>query len=66
MSTVGQRLRAARKERGLTQVEIASWCGWSQRKISHLEAGDNDIRMGDLLIVCEQLGVNPETILSVG
>jgi transcriptional regulator with XRE-family HTH domain len=35
--TLGQRLRQLRRERGLTQYELADLSGWHQSTISHLE-----------------------------
>ena len=42
METVGQRLRTARKRRGLTQPQLAQRSGVSQTSISDLERGRSD------------------------
>ena len=40
---LGQLLRAARKQRGLTQAEVGARLGLSQNRVSHLEGHAMDV-----------------------
>jgi transcriptional regulator with XRE-family HTH domain len=51
-------LRAARRERGLTQEALAARCGASRVTIARLEAGSaGDVRLGTVGSLCEALGL---------
>ena len=53
----GQAVRAARKERGLSQRALAEYCGCSQRFISELERGKPTAELGKALWVLGKLGL---------
>ena len=55
--TFGQAVRAARKERELSQRALADRCGCSQRFISELERGKATAELGKALWVLEELGL---------
>lgn len=55
--TFGQAVRAARKERGLSQRVLADRCGCSQRFISELERGKATAELGKALWVLSELGL---------
>lgn len=46
--TTGQKIRDARFAAGMTQTELADRCGWSQRKVSHIETDRGGVRVSDL------------------
>lgn len=55
--TIGQRLKQVRKERGLTQVELAARVGMKQSTLSDLELGKS-AGTTNLAVVASVLGVN--------
>lgn len=59
MSTIGQRIREARKAKQMTQADLAKKVGLSQGAIGHLEAGRNDNSM-HLVQIAAALGVRAE------
>ena len=46
---LGQLLRAARKQRGLTQAEVGARLGLSQNRVSHLEGHADELSVKQLL-----------------
>ena len=51
-------LRAARREKGLTQAALAARSGTSRVTIARLEAGSGrDVRVGTVVSLCEALGL---------
>ncbi|NOY24715.1 MAG: helix-turn-helix domain-containing protein [Oligoflexia bacterium] len=55
LSTIGQRLRARRRGRGLTQAELAAAAGVSPRFLVQLEGGTGNISVQRLRDVCAVL-----------
>lgn len=61
---MGKRVRALRKARGLTQVQLAKRAGVTQSAISDIERGDTTEMMGPTLsALCAALGTNPPWLL---
>ncbi len=56
-SDFGQAVRAARKEAGLSQVQLAKRCGCSQRFVSEVERGKETAELGRSLKLLEVLNV---------
>lgn len=57
MSTVGERIRAARKAKGMTQRELGERTGYTSRStIAKIEAGVNDIPRSQVAAFAEALG----------
>lgn len=54
---LGQLLRAARKQRGLTQAEVGARLGLSQNRVSHLEGHADEISVKQLLTWCAVVGL---------
>lgn len=54
---LGQLLRAARKQRGLTQAEVGARLGLSQNRVSHLEGHANELSVKQLLTWCAVVGL---------
>ena len=60
---LGERVRAARGERGLTLRGLAEASGVSERFLSDLEAGRGNISVARLCAVAEALGQRPGRLL---
>lgn len=54
---LGQLLRAARKQRGLTQAEVGARLSLSQNRVSHLEGHTDEISVKQLLTWCAVVGL---------
>lgn len=57
MMTIGDRVRAARERRGLTQIELGRYIGLSADKISKIEHGTRNAGGHELLSIAEVTGV---------
>lgn len=57
---VGSAVRSARKERGITQAELAGYCGCGTRFISDLENGKPTAEIGKAIDVVSMLGMDIE------
>lgn len=55
--TFGQAVRTARKEAGLSQMQLAERCGCSQRFVSEVERGKPTAELGRALRLLAELGV---------
>lgn len=56
-SQLGAVLQAARKSRKLTQAQLGTRLGLSQRRISELELAPGTLSVDQLLALCNQLGL---------
>lgn len=54
---LGQLLRTARKQRGLTQAEVGARLSLSQNRVSHLEGHADEISVKQLLTWCAVVGL---------
>lgn len=54
---LGQLLRSARKQRKLTQAEVAGRLGLSQNRVSHLELHAGELSFKQLLAWCAVVGL---------
>lgn len=53
----GKAIRTARKEAGLSQMQLAARCGLSQRFVSEVERGKQTAELGKALKLLENLAV---------
>ena len=60
---IGQRLRALRTERGMTQVELADAMGIHQTSLSQMERGIRGVGIKQILKICRALKVSPDRLL---
>jgi DNA-binding XRE family transcriptional regulator len=60
---VAEKLIAARRAAGLTQVQLAEVSGISQSHISHLENATWEPRLATILALCRALSVSPTDLL---
>jgi len=65
LSLLGNRIRSARKECGLTQKELASQAGLSVKTIQDIENGRKSPSYKTLLRLMSRLGVSPDTAFLV-
>jgi transcriptional regulator with XRE-family HTH domain len=61
--SLGARITQARKERGLTQQQLAEQLGIVQQTYAHYEAGDVRFPASTLPILGQILGLTPEELL---
>lgn len=63
-TAVGQRLRALRREAGLTQSDLALRLGTTQSAVARLEAGRQRLSLGALHRVATELGCDVTLVIS--
>lgn len=61
---IGEKIRRLRKERGLTQSDLADRSGISFRAIQNLESGNRTPRADTIEMISQALGVPPGELLS--
>ena len=61
---MGMRIRTIRRQRGLTQEELAEQVGISASFLGHLERGTRVAGLETLVTLCNTLDVNPDYLLS--
>ena len=61
---MGRRIRTVRRQRGLTQEELAEQVGISASFLGHLERGTRVASLETLVALCNTLKVNPDYLLS--
>lgn len=54
---LGQLLRSARRQRKITQADVAGRLGLSQNRVSHLESHAEELSFKQLLAWCAVLGL---------
>ena len=59
---LGQAIRARRKQRGLTQRQLADACGCSLMYLSNLERGKATAELGIALRIVNMLGLDIEVV----
>ena len=62
MYLIGDRIRALRRQRGLTQERLGELIGFNQSKISKIERGDWD-SLSDLRLIAKALGVKLKDLI---
>jgi transcriptional regulator with XRE-family HTH domain len=60
---IGQRVRAARLRKKMTQWALAERCGFSQQYLSELENGKRNPTVITVFEIAQALGVEPYTLL---
>lgn len=61
---LGQRLKAAREKKGMTQTDLARLAGSSQSRIAKMEAGDPSVSMDLIIKTLLAMGVSRKQIAS--
>lgn len=65
MQNYGIRLKQARLQIGLTQVELAEKLGLSQTSYQRMETGAHDIKMSNIYNICKTLGISADWLLGI-
>ena len=60
---IGNKLLILRKDRGLTQSELAEKAGLSDRTYADIERGTVNMRLMTLIKICEALRIRPNDLL---
>lgn len=60
---IGNRMLKFRKQRGLTQAEVAELADISDRTYADIERGGTNLRTITLVMICSALNVTPNDIL---
>lgn len=58
VASFGALVRKTRKEQGLTQTDLAEWCGVGINFVSDVERGKPTVEMGRALRLAEMLGID--------
>lgn len=61
--SVGNQIRLARIDRGMTQEDLARRVGRSVPTISKIEAGKQSIDVDSLIAICRSLRISPAAVL---
>lgn len=59
---IGQRIAELRKERGLTQTQLAERCGLQQAHIARIEAGRYSVGLDTLAQIADAMGMKIDFI----
>lgn len=61
---IGKRIKALRKQQGLTQDELAGMIDaeWTGTTLSHYEAGDREMRLSTFLAIADALDVSLDAL----
>lgn len=60
---IGERIRAYRRARGLTQLELGGRVGMSFQQVQKYERAESHLRMTTILRICESLHISPNDLL---
>jgi transcriptional regulator with XRE-family HTH domain len=55
----GERIRALRQDRGLSQERLAEMAGVHRTYLSSLERGERNVSLDNIYAIAEALGVSP-------
>lgn len=59
---IGNKLYTVRKQRGMTQAQVAEVAGLSDRTYADIERGSVNMRIESVLKICEALNITPNDI----
>lgn len=62
-SALGERIRKARKEKNLTQEQLAEACDLSTAHIGHIERGTRALSIESLITISEALNISTDYLL---
>ncbi len=60
---IGLRIRAIRKDLGITQQKLAEMANLSDTNISHIERGATKLSLPSLVAIANALGTTPDNLL---
>lgn len=59
------RIKEIRIERGLLQKEVAAKMNMKQQQYSRYESGENELKIGTLIEICEALDISADYIIGL-
>lgn len=59
---IGQRIAELRKERGMTQMQLAERCGLQQAHIARIEAGKHSVGLDTLAQIADAMGMQVDFV----
>ena len=65
MDNYGIRLRQARKNKGLTQTELAEKLGITQKSYQRMETGAHDLKMSTIYQLCKALNISADWLIGL-
>lgn len=65
MEKYGERLKAARKIKGLTQTELATQLGITQKSYQRMESGNHDLKMSTIYQLCKALDISADWLIGL-
>ena len=65
MDKYGERLKAARKRKGLTQTQLAEQLGITQKSYQRMESGSHDLKMSTICSLCRALDISADWLLGL-
>ena len=63
--TYRERLRNLREDRDLTQAQVAAVINKSQQGYSHIESGRAELKIDDLITLCQFYGVSADYMIGL-
>ena len=63
-TSIGNKLHTLRRQKSMTQAEVAEKSGLSDRTYADIERGSVNMRLETLLRICNTLNVTPDEILT--
>lgn len=64
ISSLGKRIKTARRERGLTGEKLAELCNINATYLRQIEGGTKTPSLPMFVVICRQLRVSPDYLLS--
>ena len=65
MEKYGERLKTARKMKGLTQTELATKLGITQKSYQRMETGNHDLKMSTIYSICKELSISADWLIGL-
>ena len=65
MENYGERLRAARTMKKLTQTELAERLGITQKSYQRMETGNHDLKMSTICKICKTLDISADWLIGL-
>lgn len=65
MQNYGERLKTARKNKGMTQTELATILGVTQGSYQRMETGKHDMKMSTIYQLCTALEISSDWLLGL-
>ena len=65
MDNYGIRLKQARKNKQLTQTELANLLGITQKSYQRMESGVHDLKMSTIYQICKALEISSDWLIGL-